>query len=38
VAWVRGHGLECAWKSSDCTQPWCHEVLVSVDALRRAVE
>ncbi|MFI6783282.1 hypothetical protein [Micromonospora sp. NPDC050276] len=32
-AWVCGHGLECAWESSDCTKPWCWELLVKVDVL-----
>jgi hypothetical protein len=32
-AWVRGHGMECAWESSDCTAPWCWELLVDVDVL-----
>ncbi|MET7949195.1 hypothetical protein [Micromonospora sp. NPDC005324] len=32
-AWVRGHGLECAWESADCDKPFCFEVLVDVDVL-----
>jgi hypothetical protein len=36
VAWIRGHGVECAWESVDCPQPWCYEVLVRVEVLRRA--
>jgi hypothetical protein len=36
VAWVRGHGLDCSWETVDCRQPWCHELLVTVAALRRA--
>ncbi|MEV4760571.1 hypothetical protein AB0J86_36460 [Micromonospora sp. NPDC049559] len=36
LAWVRGHGLECSWDSSDCDLPWCREILVTIRALHRA--
>ncbi|MBM0275789.1 hypothetical protein [Micromonospora tarensis] len=36
--WLRGHGLECAWESSDCTAPWCWELLVDVDVLAEAAD
>ncbi|MET8254780.1 hypothetical protein [Micromonospora sp. NPDC005197] len=35
-AWVYGHGPDCAWESADCSQPFCFEVLVSVDVLAAA--
>lgn len=35
VARVDGHGFDCNWASVACKEPWCQEVLVSVDALRR---
>ncbi|WP_146605706.1 hypothetical protein [Micromonospora craterilacus] len=35
-AWVYGHGIDCSWESSDCTQPWCFEILVRVDVLTAA--
>ena len=36
VAWVCGHQPACTYETSDCCQPWCVEVLVSVEALQRA--
>ncbi|MEU8158059.1 hypothetical protein AB0B94_30770 [Micromonospora sp. NPDC048986] len=36
-AWVTGHAIECAYKSSDCTIP-CMVLLVRVAAILRQVE
>ena len=38
VAWVRGHRPECSYGSSECTQPWCVEILVSTTALHRLAD
>lgn len=36
-AWLLAHGISCTWQSVDCHGPWCWEVQVSVEALRRAL-
>lgn len=38
AVWVRGHGMECAWPSSDCTAPWCVEMQVRVSAIVAAAD
>ncbi|MFJ6196928.1 hypothetical protein [Micromonospora sp. NPDC092111] len=33
MVWVYAHLVECGWPSSDCTGPWCQELLVDAALL-----